>query len=60
MHFYQRKNFYGPTKDELQNLQFRRSIYACKDITKGEKFTKENIKIIRPSLGLNPKYYNFV
>tara|TARA_B100001121_G_C18646791_1_gene602092 strand:+ start:19 stop:1065 length:1047 start_codon:yes stop_codon:yes gene_type:complete len=54
------KIFYGPTKDEFQNLQFRRSIYACKNIAKGEKFTKRNIKIIRPSLGLNPKYYYFV
>ena len=54
------KIFYGPTKDELPSLQFRRSIYACKDIKKGEKFSKNNIKIIRPSLGLNPKYYNYL
>jgi len=54
------KIFYGPTKDELPSLQFRRSIYACKDIKKGDKFSKNNIKIIRPSLGLNPKYYNYL
>ena len=51
---------YGPTKNELSNLQFRRSIYASKDIKKGEKFTRENIKVIRPNLGLKPKYYNYI
>ena len=51
---------YGPTKNEFSNLQFRRSIYASKDIKKGEKFTRENIKVIRPNLGLKPKYYNYI
>ena len=51
---------YGPTKNELSNLQFRRSIYAVKKIKKDEKFTKENIKVIRPSLGLKPKYYDYI
>ena len=36
--------------------QFTRSIYASKDIKKGEKFSKENIKSVRPGLGLHPKY----
>ena len=44
------KIFYGPTKNELSYLRFRRSIYASKRIKKGEKFTKENIKIVRPAL----------
>ena len=51
---------YGPTKNELSNLQFRRSIYAVKKIKKDEKFTKDNIKVIRPSLGLKPKYYDYI
>ena len=32
-------------------------VSAIKDIKKGEVFNEENIKIIRPSFGLNPKYY---
>lgn len=48
---------YGPTKAEESALKFRRSIYVSKDIKAGEKFTKENLKIIRPGYGLHPKYY---
>lgn len=38
----------------------RRSIFAVKDIPKGEDFTEENIKVIRPSYGMRPKYYEEV
>jgi len=49
---------YTLTEKEKKNLVFRRSIFAVKDIKKGEKFTKENIRCIRPSYGVKPKYYN--
>ncbi|RCW77357.1 pseudaminic acid synthase [Saliterribacillus persicus] len=48
---------YGPTKAEEKSLQFRRSIYAAKDIKKGEKYSPDNIRIVRPGYGLKPKYY---
>ncbi len=54
------KILYGPTKNELSFIKFRRSIYASKRIKKGEKFTKENIKIVRPAFGLEPKHYNYL
>lgn len=51
---------YGPTEKEKASLKFRRSIYVSKDINAGERFTKDNIKIVRPGYGLEPKYYEKV
>lgn len=48
---------YGPTEKEKASLKFRRSIYVAKDIQAGEYFTEENIRIVRPGYGLEPKYY---
>ena len=45
-------------KSENKSKIFRRSIFTTKDIQKGEKFTKDNIRVVRPSYGLPPKYYN--
>ncbi len=39
-----------------KNISGRRSLYVSKNILKGEKFTTENVKSVRPSFGLHPKY----
>ena len=37
--------------------EFARSIWVARDIGAGEKFTRENIKVLRPSGGLHPRIY---
>ena len=54
------KPTYGPSIDEMNSYKIRRSLYAVKNIKKGEKFTSENIRSIRPSNGLHTRYYDFL
>jgi sialic acid synthase SpsE len=51
---------YGLTKEERKSLIFRRSLFAVKDIKKGEVFTLDNVKSIRPSYGLAPKFLKLI
>ena len=48
---------YGGDSSEQESKKYRRSIYISKDVEAGESLTKYNIKIVRPGLGLSPKYY---
>jgi N-acetylneuraminate synthase len=51
---------YGPTKAEEKSLQFRRSLYIVENLKAGDKLTKNNVRAIRPGLGLPPKYIDAV
>ena len=51
-----KKKFFR-NNSEKKSTMFRRSIFVCENIIKGEKFTKKNIKRIRPGYGLEPKFY---
>ena len=51
---------YGTSESEKSSLKFRRSLYFTKDIKAGELITNQNLKIIRPGLGLPPKYYEIL
>lgn len=52
------KDYFYRAKSEDKSKKFRRSIFAVENISKGEKFSKNNIKKIRPGNGLSPIYYN--
>jgi N-acetylneuraminate synthase len=51
---------HGRKPGEEQNVIFRRSLYAVRNITAGEPFTNDNIRSIRPGYGLPPKRLPYV
>jgi len=51
-------SFYGSDKNEQESLRFRKSIFTCCKINKGDKFTLNNIRVVRPGQGLSPKYFS--
>ncbi len=48
---------YKIAKSAKSNLKSRKSLFVIKNINKGEVFSEHNIRSIRPSGGLHPKYY---
>lgn len=52
------KATYNLTDQERTGLMYRRSLVASRDIAKGEMFSAANVKSVRPSIGLKPKYYD--
>lgn len=51
---------YGATDNEKKSIIFRRSLYIVQDLKTGDKLTKENVRAIRPGLGLATKYLDLV
>jgi pseudaminic acid synthase len=50
------KGGYVYTDRMRKGKEMARSLFCVKDIKKGEKFTHENVRSIRPGFGISPKY----
>lgn len=50
------KIHYGSTEGERNSLKHRRSLYITQDMQAGEILTTDNLRAIRPGLGLPTKY----
>lgn len=46
---------YGPTRAELPSLHFRRSIVAARDLPQGHPLTIDDLAIVRPNIGAQPR-----
>jgi len=47
---------YGATAHEVKTLAYRRSLFVVRDVKKGELFTADNVRSIRPADGLHPRH----
>jgi len=50
----------GPTKQDIKQRRFRRSIFVAQDVAAGEMLTTDNLKIVRPATGLSPSQWDRV
>ncbi|WP_341279849.1 pseudaminic acid synthase [Paenibacillus sp. FSL H8-0537] len=51
---------YGATQAEQDSRNYRRSLYIAEDVKAGEAFTEQNVRAIRPGLGLPTKYMELI
>ncbi|EIK93538.1 N-acetylneuraminate synthase [Pseudomonas sp. M47T1] len=51
---------YGATTAEQKSLVYRRSLYVVRDVAAGEPLTRDNVRAIRPGLGLAPRHLDTV
>lgn len=51
---------YGPTAAEVPSLKFRRSLYIAQDMAAGDILTRENLRRVRPGMGLPAKYVDLL
>ncbi|RME70246.1 MAG: pseudaminic acid synthase [Verrucomicrobia bacterium] len=50
----------GPSRQDRSQRRFRRSIFVAADVAPGEILTAENLRIVRPADGLDPRHWDEV
>lgn len=50
----------GVTQVEEPSIKYKRSIYVSAPIARGEVFTEQNIRVVRPGNGLPPKFFETI
>lgn len=48
--------YYGPTRHELKTRAYRRSLFVVRELKKGDVFTADNVRSIRPADGMHPRH----
>ena len=51
---------YELNQSQIESRIYSRSLFVVKDIKQGEKFTEDNLKSIRPGIGMHTKLWNEV
>ncbi len=51
---------YALTRRQQEEKQRSRSLFSCADIKAGDRFTKDNIRSVRPGMGLHTKYFDVI
>lgn len=51
---------FAPGTREANSRKFRRSLFVVEDVKKGELFTQQNVRSIRPADGLHTRHLNEV
>ena len=51
---------FAPGKREANSLKFRRSLFVVENVKRGDLFTEQNVRSIRPADGLHPRHLNEV
>ena len=51
---------YDITSGEEKSMIFKRSIFLVNDLKKGEMINEKDIRVLRPGIGLSPRFYDLV
>jgi len=51
---------FGATREEQSSRSFRRSLFVVRSMQAGERFSRENVRSIRPGDGMPPRYLDTI